>query len=266
MGIKGHTAYSKVYENAESRLLDIHRLRHTIEPSVHALYSATNVDSTEWAFFYDYDVETINEGGTIRLGMRNTLETQRGGPGRWRNVEMLRVDTDLVFQADEVVRTSPNARFFDYRPEYSVTGDHFWTEVAWQVTDALHSVGNLTYNFDTDQLERWNYGMSLRHNPRLTSHAQIRHIDLLDSTVLQYGFSYLISTKYHLDFAHSIDIDRGGNRAVDVLLTRRMQRSLLAVGVSFDTIDNSTSASIVFTPEGIGGYGDPDRNPFLFGN
>ncbi len=266
VGLKAHAAYSRVYDDATSRLLDINRLRHTIEPSVHVFYSSTNIDQIEWPFVYDYDVETINEGGTVRVGMRNTLETQRGGPGNWRSVEMLRIDTDFVFQADETVRTSPNARFIDYRPEFSVAGDHLWTEIAWQVSDSLQAVSNIAYNFDTDQIERWNAGISMTHDPRLTGHAQFRHIDVIDSTVFRYGFSYLISTRYHVDFAHTIDVDSGGNRALDLLLTRRMQRSLLGVGLSFDTVDNSASVSIVFTPEGIGGQGQPERNPFLFGN
>ena len=33
---------------------------------------------------FDDDVEAIQEGYGVRLGLRNTLQTQRGGPGRWR--------------------------------------------------------------------------------------------------------------------------------------------------------------------------------------
>lgn len=265
-GIKLHTTLSRTYNDVDNRLLDIHRLRHIIEPSVHAFYSATNIDGRGWPFFYDYDVENITEGGSVRLGLRNVLETQRGGPGRWQSVEMFRLDTDFVLQDSDNAQLSPVARFIGYRPEYSTAGDHFWTEMAWQVTDSLQTLGNLNYSFESDTVERWNYGIKLAHHPRLTSFGQVRRIDELDSTVFQYGFDYLVSPKYHLAFAQSFDLDRGRNRDLEVLVTRRLPRMLLMLAFSYDSVDDTTSVGIALTPEGLGGSGAPEDNPFLYGN
>ncbi len=265
-GIKLHTTLSRTYDGVENRLLDIHRLRHIIEPTVHAFYSGTNVDGRGWPFFYDYDVENTTEGGSVRFGLRNVLETQRGGPGRWQSVEMFRLDTDFVLQDSDNAQLSPIARFIDYRPELSAAGDHFWTEMAWQVTDSLQTVGNLNYSFESDTVERWNYGIKLAHHPRLTSFGQVRRIDALDSTVFQYGFDYLVSPKYHLAYAHSFDLDRGRNRDMEVLITRRMPRMLLMLAFSYDSVDDTTSVGIALTPEGLGGRGAPEDNPFLYGN
>jgi len=261
-GLKLHTAFSRTYEQAQSKLLDIHRLRHIVEPSVHATFASTNVDQDVLPVF-DNDVESLAEGGTVRLGLRNTIQTRRGHEGNWRSVDVFRLDTDFVIQDDKTLRESPIARFFDHRPEFSLAGDHFWTEMAWQVTDALATVANLTYNFDTSNIEQWNWGLTYDHNPRLTSFMQIRRIDQRDSTILRYGIDYLLSAKYHLALSQSLDLDRDDNRSVDVRLTRRFPRMLVTLAFSYDEVGDITSVGLALVPEGVGGRGDADRNPFI---
>jgi len=261
-GIKLHTAFSRTYDWPESKLLDIHRLRHIIEPSVHATFAYTNVDQDVLPVF-DVDVESLAEGGTVRLGLRNTFQTRRGMEGNWRSVDVFRLDTDFVIQDDKTLRESPIARFFDHRPEFSLGGDHFWTEMAWQVTDALSTVANLTYSFDSSEIQQWNWGLTYDHNPRLTSFMRIRRIDARDTTILHYGIDYLLSAKYHLALAQSIDLADNDNRAVNVRLTRRFPRMLVTLAFSFDEIGDVASVGLALTPEGAGGQGAADRNPFV---
>ena len=262
-GIKLHTAFSNTFDNAESELLDIHRLRHIIEPSANLSYAAATINQTDLPV-YDYNVESLAEGTQVRLGLRNTLQTQRGGPDHWQSVDVFRLDTDFILDEGHSQSNNPLARFFDYRPEYSLTGDHFFTEAAWQVTDALATVANMNYSLERDRIERWNLGIIFDHNPRLTSWAQLRNIEAIDSLIFQYGFDYLLSPKYHLSFSQAIDITRGRSREVAVVVTRRMPRMLLLVAFSFDPIDDSTSAGIALAPEGFAGKGNVGRNPFLF--
>jgi hypothetical protein len=261
-GVKIHTAITRTYDRAQSKLFDINRIRHIIEPSVHATFAWTNVDQDVLPV-YDYDVESLAEGGTVRLGLRNTFQTQRGMEGNWRSVDVLRIDTDFVIQDDKTARESPIARFFDYRPEYSLAGDHFWTEMAWQVTDALSTVANLTYSFDDSEVEQWNWGLQYDHNPRLTSFMTIRRIDHRDSTILRYGFDYLLSSKYHLSLSQSLDLERNNNRSINFRITRRFPRVLVMLAFSYDEVGDITSVGLALVPEGVPGRGNPENNPFI---
>ena len=262
-GVKLHTAFSRDY-NVQSELLDIHRLRHIIEPSLHAGWAWTNLEQQDLPV-YTYDVESIADGGYLRVGVRNTLVTQRGGPGAWQDVEVLRVDTDFVFgdDDDDEAMTWPIPRFFDYRPEYSLAGDHFWGEVAWQITDAIATVANVTYSFESDRIENWNYGIVYDHTPSVSIFGQVRSIEALDSLVVRYGLDYLLSVKYHLTLAHTIDVEDDEANTISAVLTRRLPQSLLGLAISYDAIDDSTTVGISFVPLGIGG--DDDDNPFVHG-
>ncbi|MEX2670801.1 MAG: LPS assembly protein LptD [Phycisphaeraceae bacterium] len=264
LGVKAHTSFSRTYGDVESSLLDMHRLRHIIEPSVNVFFADSSIQQRDLPV-YDYDVESLADGTVFKLGVRNTLQTQRGGPGNWRSVDMLRVDTEFVFASNEVDRESPIGRFFDYRPENSMLGDYVWNEVAWQVTDTFSLLADVNYSFDSDEVERWNAGAMMDHTPRLSSFINYREIERLDSALVRYGFEYLMTSKYHVGFSQSYDVERNRLRNLTVTLTRRMPRWLLIVAFDHDSIGDVTSAGIALAPEGFGGPGRPERNPFLIG-
>ena len=261
-GVKLHTAISGTYDDVESRAFDLHRLRHIIEPSVHAFFAETSLRQDSLPVF-DYDVESLAEGAMVRLGLRNTLQTQRGGPGRWQSVDFFRIDTDFVIASDETHRESFIPQFFDYRPEMSLVGDHFYSEAAWQVTDTLSAAGDVTYSFDRSEVEQWDIGITMEHTPRFNTYAQVRTIDVLDAFIALYGFEYMLTPKYHATFSQAFDIDRGRNRNTTLMITRRMPRWLLMVVIDYDTVGDTASFGVALAPEGVGGAGKPARNPFL---
>ena len=65
---------------------------------------------------FDPEVESLGTGSVIRAGLRNVWQTQRGGPGRWRSVDVLTLDTGVVYNSNDANRESPTPQFFDYRP------------------------------------------------------------------------------------------------------------------------------------------------------
>jgi hypothetical protein len=263
VGLKVGTSFSQTWDGVESRLLDLHRLRHVVEPSANLFFAATTIDQ-EHLPVYDYDVESLAEGGQARVGVRNTLQTQRGGEGQWQNVDWLRVDSDVIFASDDEVRESPFARFFDYRPEHSLVGDHLWNEIAWQVTEAMATVANADYSLEEDRLERWTVGVLIDHTPRTTSFVQYRDIHAANSAVIRYGFEYLLTPKYHIAFANSFDLEHNANRDILISITRRLPRWMVVVTIDVDQVDDTTSFGVAFVPEGLAGRGAPRRNPFLF--
>ena len=262
-GVRFSTAFSNVYRDVDSLLFDLHEIRHTMEPMVDLFYASSNV-SQEDLPVYDYDVESLADGGTTRVGLRQIFSTKRGGPGMWRSVDFLRVDTDFVKQHDDDF-ASPIPEYFGYRPEYSLVGDHLWSEIAWAATDALQVVANTTAPYDPGQVLQWNAGLVYDHTPRFSSFVQARSIDILDSTILRYGVEYLFTPKYHVALSHAFDFEHQGTRSIAMTVTRRLPRWLLIVGANYDPIGDITSIGVAIAPEGFGGRGSVDNNPFTAG-
>lgn len=261
-GLRASTAFCKTYGDVDSALFDLHKIRHIIEPSVNLLYAQTTINQEELPV-YDYGVESLAEGGIVQFGLRNTLQTQRGGPSNWRTVDWLRIETDFVMATGETQRESHIARFFDYRPEMSLYDNFLYNEVAWQVTDTFAAMTEVNYNLDRNEIEQWNIGFQLDHDPRLSSFTTLRLIDEVDSFILSYGFEYMLTPKYQIAFSQAFDIHRSQTRNITLTVTRRLPRWLLMVAFDFDTVGDVSSIGIALAPEGIHGPGSVTRNPFL---
>ena len=93
-GLRLNTAFQRVDNGAESRLLGIHRLRHIVEPRVVAWYGYSDIPDGDLPVF-DESVESVGGASVVEVGLRNTFQTQRGGPGRWNPVDFLEVDECL---------------------------------------------------------------------------------------------------------------------------------------------------------------------------
>ena len=264
VGVRVDTNFSQKFDDVESRTFDLHRLRHVIAPSMNVFFASTTINQQDLPV-YDYDVESLAEGGVAKFGVRNTLQTQRGGESRWRSVDWIRLDTDFMVATDDhPVRESPISRFFDFRPEASLVGNSFWSELAIQVTDTMTFDADVNYSFESDQVERYDVGITIDHTPRFTTFINYRDIAQLDSSILRYGFDYLLTPKYYVAFSQSYDLRASRSRDLTVTLTRRLPQWLFMVTANWDLIDDSATFGIALAPEGIGsGISHPGVNPFL---
>ncbi len=255
LGVRASTSRQKTYDK-QSQLLDVNGIRHVVEPSVDVFFSGANIDSDDLPIF-DADVEGIQEGAGLRLGLTNTLQTKRGGPGRLRSVDWVVLKTDLVLRSDDSDVGTELARFYDYRPEHSVGGDHLYTELLWMVTDTLGLAGELTHSLETDRVVQWRFGGTLQHTPRFSSFVRYDEIDFLDSRLLTYGFSYILTVKYEMGFQQRIDFARDESRSVNLWLERRVPKWRIRLTAHVDEIDDNQTIGIVLIPEGFGGGPSP---------
>ena len=256
IGARFSAAFSRNWDGVESDLFDVHRLRHIVRPSVDLFLTGTTLDSENLPN-YDQTVEGINDASGVRLGLTNTFETQRGGPGRWRSVEWIVLETDLVFLNEEGeeepgdVQGADLARFFDYRPEYSVGGDHFYTELLWLLSDTFGVTGELTYSFDSNQVVQWRLGASMQHTPRLSSFVEFEELDVLQARLLDYGLTYQLTTKYRVALAHRLDLGEGDSRRLSFSLERKLPRWSLQLVGSYDELKEETTVGLVLIPQGF---------------
>ena len=250
VGTRVATQFSRGY-NAESRMLDVHRLRHIVEPYADVFITGSTVESDELPVF-DPDVEGLSEGPGVRLGVRNTFQTQRGGEGRWRSVDWLVIDSGVVVRGDDANTDAEIARFFGYRPEYSVGGDHFYTDVLWMISDTLALVGDINYNLENQaHVAQWRTGLTLDHSPRLTSFVTYGEIDILSSRLLTYGFVYQLTTKYTGGVSHTVDFGPNEDSRVNLWLERKLPRWRLRLFAQVDQLGDDQSIGISLLPEGL---------------
>lgn len=251
VGLRLHTEFSRTFSTVSSRLLDLHQLRHIIEPNLDVFWSDTSIDGRDLAVF-DPDVEGINKGVGVKVGARNTLQTQRGGPGRYRTVDYLVTDSYFVFRGNENPHSNIIAHHFGYRPEYSLGGDHFFTDVMWMISDTLAAVGNITYDLEENQTAQWRLGFALDHSPQLTLYADYTEITPLSARYLNYGFDYRLTTKYTINFNHRLHLQQSGDRVIDVALIRDMPRWKMVLLARWDELDGDQTVGIAMIPQGFG--------------
>jgi len=250
LGVRTSTQLTRAASGFSSELLDVNGLRHIVEPGVTLAYYDNTLDATSLPVF-DPGVERLTEGAVTRLGVVNTWHTRRGGSGRSRTVDWLRLRTDVVLASEDAANPNTLGRYYDYRPEYTLGDDHFYTELMWAVTQASAITGELTHNFDQGSVVQWRLGIENEHTDRLTTYANYREIDVLDARLLSYGAALKLTTKYRVGVYHVIDVgDDSGSRTLNLTLDRSIPRATLGIVIGYDDIDGDASIGLVLTPQG----------------
>jgi len=244
------TTLSRVDNTVQSGLLDLNRLRHIIEPSVTVMYADTTISRLDLPV-YDDAVERLVEGGIIRFALDQTFQTQRGGPGRWHSVDVLTIESELVFTFDND-EEAPIGRFFDFRPELSRTSDYARASAAWRATNSLALVGETIYDFNTNKQARSSIGMLIDHSPVASTSIELRYIEPIDSTSLDAVTSYSLGDKYTVFGSTSYDFDNNDFRRFSAEIRREFAEVFVGVGLSYDNIQGTTSFGFILQPKGFG--------------
>lgn len=244
-GVRLSTQFQRIDNTVENRILDLHRLRHIVEPNATIWYGFTSFDQSDIPT-YDEDVESLGDGLLARLGVRNVWQTQRGGPGRWRSVDVLTVDTDLVLDSDDTVRESPTPQFFDYRPEYSQFGDHVRARLVWIVSDHLIIQSEGTYDLDESLIARGSIGAEIRHSPVFRSYIEYRYIEASDNELLSLAWQYELTPTYLMYFRPQWDFRNDEFRSLTFRVTRRFPDFDFTVQVKHDAIRDDTTIGASF--------------------
>ncbi len=265
-GLKLSTQLTRVNNSVRSGLFDLNRIRHIVEPSVTVWHSGTNIDRVDLPVFDD-DVESIAEGSAVRVGVDQTWQTKRGGPGRWRSVDVLRLNAEYVWAADDVDRESPIGRYYDARPELSNFGEFLRLGGVWQASEVVALAGDINYDIERRDFNRWSGGVLVQHTPTFRTSAELRSIDSQGAT---YGFlaaEYQFTKKYRARGRLVYNFEEQDFQAVVGNVYREFPNGSLGLEVRYDNIRGETSIGFVFRPTGIresAGLGTGDS--FRFGS
>lgn len=253
-GMRVSTTIAHVYENVESRLFDLHRLRHIIEPNASIWVAGTNIEGSDLPI-YDNTVEDLADGTIAKFGVSQTFQTQRGGPGRWYNEDVLKLDTSIVVSSSDADPKTPLGRYYDFRPEYSNPGNYAVGDAAWRVTEAFALTGSEVYNLDANQQAMTSAGLLIYHAPGFVTGLDARYINSQDSTIISIGTKYDLTSKYSISIGGSYDATRGGFQGGGVEVRRRFASMMMGISAGYNDISGVASFGFVFVPYGIAGEG-----------
>ncbi len=247
-GVTFSTTISKVDDSVESRLLDLHRIRHIIEPSITLWGSDSNFEPGDVPIFDD-DVEGLIEGTSVRAVIDQTWQTKRGGVGRWRDVDLIKLRTEYVNTSDDA-GNSPIPEYYSSRPELSNPGEYIGASMVLQPTEALAIAGEWVFDLDADQTAKSSVGVILENRPGFTTSVEYRTVEPLDATFLSFGASYRLSDKYAISANANYNFQFEDFQTFNTQLLRRFQIGTLGATIRYDNIRGETSIGFVFRPLG----------------
>lgn len=247
-GVTLSTTISKVDDTVESRLLDLHRIRHIIEPSITIWGSDSNFDRGDVPI-YDDDVEDLLVGSAFRAAIDQTWQTKRGGVGRWRDVDLVKLRTEYV-HTDDNQGNDPIPEYFSSRPELSNSGEIFGASMVIQPTDAFAIAGEWIYDLDTDRTARSSVGVILENRPGFTTTIEYREVEPIDGTFLTLGAGYRMSDKYAIYLNGNYNFRLDDFQTFNTQILRRFQVGSLGATIQYDNIRGETSIGFIFRPLG----------------
>ncbi len=251
-GVRMTTAFWKIDEAAQSDLLDIHRLRHVIEPELH-LYGSGQTQERTRVYWYDEPVDEISDFAAAQIALRQRWQTKRGGPGAWRSVDVfsLNVEGNFFTNQPPAAERRPEAfrgLFFDSLPEASIPRSSINSDGAWRISDSTSLFADAQWNLDKRTLATSAIGFAVRRDPRVSYYATLRYIDELNSSILAVAASYELSTKYTLTGAQSFDFGNDNTVSSNLGILRRFDSFAMLLSVSYDQTTGVSGVAINVLP------------------
>lgn len=249
-GVTLSTEIVREYNGVNSRALDLHRLRHVIEPSVTLWHGRSNLSRGDVPVFDDA-VENIADGTITRFGLDQRLQTKRGGPGQWRSVDWLRLDLAYVSTSEDRPEDDYIGRFDAARPELTVPGEYITALGSWRATEALTIAGETIVDVESSRELRSSLGVLLRHSPTFETSAELRYLGTEDVTYGYLTASYQLTSKYTVVGRANYNFDQQDFDTFSAGLSRAFPNLVLRVDFAYDNIRGDTSFGFNVMPVGL---------------
>jgi hypothetical protein len=256
VGVKVDTSLWKQDQDVESRLWDLHGLRHIVTPEAEAMLStAGGVDPND-LFPMDPGIEQdLSRMQMWSAGVSQRLQTRRGPPGEERTVDWMRLDVHAGFFYDTVNNGlfPGDGRSFFSRPEDSLPRNHVSGEYQWQISDSTLFLADTNYDVQNQSFDRYDLGVAVQRDPRLEYFFGVRSMQELNSTVGTAGINYQLTDKYRISIFEQYDFqfNNGHNYTSGFTLARKMERWYGALTAVYNQTNNETAIYLTFWPEGV---------------
>lgn len=251
VGVRGGTSLSRVYDDVQSQLFDLNRIRHIIKPDYAFWYSGTSTRS-ELITPFDYGIETIDGFYGATVGLRQTWQTKRGPPDKLRTVDLLTFNLELgAFGGVDGRENESNGYASPLRPENSRPRNYIAGEAIYRLSDTT----SLLYDFNVDltdwAFDRHNLSLAVERLPRLAYVLGIRHAGDIDLTLVGGGWNYKLNEKHISAVRAWYDLDSGRLGEYTLSYIRKLPRWYFATNFEYSEVDDDFTLSISLWPEGI---------------
>ncbi|MFQ5501358.1 MAG: LPS assembly protein LptD [Phycisphaerae bacterium] len=248
-GLHGNLIASRVYDDVESDLFDLHRLRHVIKLDATGWGAHSTVRPDEVSPF-DPGVEDIDDFGGATVGIRQRLQTRRGGPGQWRTVDWITLDVEAGFFHDAQDGEDTHGDFIFARPEDSISSSFLAANFQYRLSDSTVLVYDGVYDVNRGNVGTSNVSIAVEREPRLAYFAGWRYIHDTDSNLVTFGSNYKLNQKHTVAFRETYDIQEGRNFSTEVIYIRKWQRWYSAVTLDIDRTLDDIGINLSIWPEG----------------
>ncbi|HTW94026.1 MAG TPA: LPS assembly protein LptD [Tepidisphaeraceae bacterium] len=269
-GVRFTTDFWKVYDDVDNDLLDIHRLRHIIEPEINLYTSAETVDRDQ-LFIYQNGVDDINAISAADFELHQRWETYRGGPGHEQSVDFLdwNIDATAYTNPPKDPGIDPikfHGLFFPFEPETSIPRDSVNSDLTWLISDSTAFLANAEYNSDHSELATASAGFAVNRDPRLSYYVGVSYIEQLNSDIATFGINYTLNTKYKLMLSQSYDFGQSKDAGTSLTVERNLDKLICDVTVYHDSFTGANGVQFNLYPEGLGPAPQAGDVGNLFGN
>jgi len=257
IGVHATTSLQRIYNDVRSETLGINRLRILMDPWAKAWISGANFNPMDVP---DYDplVDATSRGGAVQVGVRHRLQTQRGGAGRWYDVDWLTTSLAATFSTSDATRRWYTPRWYDANPLYSSFGNFMDGSFDFRPAEALTFTGEGNWDFDLGRLTRAAVAMNIDHSPRFSTGVGFRYfgvpgdyeaafpgnVTAAKGQLLTFPARYEISKTYAVAVSPQYNFSEEDFQSVAATLTRRLADFDLAIYIQYDQIRDETTGGI----------------------
>ena len=250
-GVRGSTSFSRVYDDIESELLDIYRIRHIIQPDFAAWWAHSNTRSSEITPL-DYGIETIDSFYGFTAGIRQNWQTKRGPADARRTVDLLRLNVEIgAFGNTDGRDDISNGYANPLRPENSRPRNYLAGDLIYRLSDTT----SLLYDFNVDlndwSFDRHNVSLAVERSPRLAYVVGARYAGDIDMNLVGGGWNYRLSEKHITSVRGWWDLEEQDLGEVAVAYVRKLPRWYVGLAFEYDNIEDDFTISLSVWPEGI---------------
>ena len=245
-------------------------------------YAGAQSQDRQDIYIYDEPIDAVSGITVAQVAINQRWQTKRGGPGRWRSVDVFTLNTEANFfinQPPDRELDPENFRglFFMSAPETSIPRDSINIDAEWDISDFVTLSGGTEYNMTKGEWATANAMLQVKHSPRLHYNVGWRHIGLNFEEVVRrhpfipasedsdpgntllverqdlvlFGAEYELTSKYNLEFANSYDIAQHRNDRSIVSLVRHFDRFYMSIGVRVDNFQGENTFVFNIWPEGM---------------
>jgi len=265
-GLRANTQFWQVYDDVNSEFMDVHRMRHIIEPEFNVFVVGTDKNRNQLQPFDEdmRDVEEISDSSAFLLALHQRWQTKRGGPGHWRNVDYLA--WNVSYQGFwHKPATGPFAMqdplrgvYFASRPDLSLPTNSLNTDVTWRVGEFVRVLVDASYNTDLSRLVTASSGLVVDQSPSLSYFIGNRYINapdpgqtVLSTDELTVAVIYQLTRKYTVMATESYDLDLKHDVISSLSLTRKLPRFNASLTFSYNADMGDTTVGFALWPEGM---------------